>query len=128
MVSRLGGDEFAVTLGSLAKADDAAHVAKKIVAALAGPFLIEGRELAVSASIGISIWPTDGNDPDTLLRNADTAMYRAKEFGRNTYQFYLPQMNERVAQRALIETQLRLALERGEFPFALPAEGVAGQR
>ena len=115
MVSRLGGDEFAVTLGSLAKADDAAHVAKKIVAALAGPFLIEGRELAVSASIGISIWPTDGNDPDTLLRNADTAMYRAKEFGRNTYQFYLPQMNERVAQRALIETQLRLALERGEF-------------
>ena len=114
-VCRLGGDEFAVTLATLANVDDAAIVARKIVNAIDAPFAIDGLELTVSASIGIALWPTDGTSPDTLLLNADTAMYRAKELGRNTYQFYLPHMNERVAERLRIEVQLRQALERGEF-------------
>jgi len=114
-VARLSGDEFAVILSSLAKADDAGLVAQKIVQALAAPFALDGHEAYISASIGIALHPADGEDPDTLIKNADTAMYRAKEQGRNCYQFYLPDMNERLVERLQLETRLRGALDRGEF-------------
>ena len=114
-VGRLSGDEFAVMLSDLAKADDAGLVAQKIVSALAAPFDLGGNTAYVSASIGIAVFPSDGADPDTLLKNADTAMYRAKEQGRNCYQFYLPQMNEQLSQRLQLQAQLRGALDRKEF-------------
>ena len=114
-VGRLSGDEFAVMLSNLAKADDAGLVAQKIVTALAAPFDLGGNTGYVSASIGIAVFPGDGSDPDVLIKNADTAMYRAKEQGRNCYQFYLPQMNEQLSQRLKLQAQLRGALDRKEF-------------
>jgi diguanylate cyclase (GGDEF)-like protein/PAS domain S-box-containing protein len=114
-VGRLGGDEFTVTLAHLARDDDAGKVARKIVSALGESFELGGHRVYVSASIGISVYPVDGREPDTLLKNADTAMYRAKESGRSMYQFYLPQMNERAVARMRIESDLRGALGRGEF-------------
>jgi diguanylate cyclase (GGDEF)-like protein/PAS domain S-box-containing protein len=114
-VGRLGGDEFAFVLSNIAKVEDAGLVAQKVAASFAQPFILEGQEVYASASIGIAICPVDGTDPDLLLRNADTAMYRAKASGRNGYQFYLPQMNERAAERLRIEGHLRGALERDEF-------------
>jgi len=114
-VGRLSGDEFAVILSNLAKADDAGMVAQKIVDALAAPFDIDGHQAYISASVGIAIYPGDGKSPDDLLKNADTAMYLAKERGRNGYQFYLPEMNERLILRQKIDAQLHDALEREEF-------------
>ncbi len=114
-VGRLGGDEFAIVLSSLSKADDANLVAQKIVDALGRPFDLAGHAIYGTASLGIALYPSDGADADTLLQNADIAMYRVKEHGRNAYQFYLPQMNERAEKRMRLETQLRGALERGEF-------------
>ncbi|MCC7486291.1 MAG: EAL domain-containing protein [Burkholderiales bacterium] len=114
-VARLSGDEFAIVLASLAKSEDAALVAQKVVAALAAPFDLAGNETYVSASVGIAVCPADGEEPEALLRNADTAMYRAKEQGRNCYRFYLPQMNERLMERMQLEARLRGALDRGEF-------------
>jgi len=114
-VARLGGDEFAVVLSKMAKADDAGIVAQKVITALETVFNLNGHDAYISASIGIAICPVDGNTPDALLKNADTAMYRAKEQGRNNYQFYLPKMNDRVAEQLQLETQLRGALERKEF-------------
>jgi diguanylate cyclase (GGDEF)-like protein/PAS domain S-box-containing protein len=114
-VGRLSGDEFAVALSNLAKADDAGLVAQKVVDALAAPFDLAGHQAYISASIGIALFPSDGQEPDALIKNADTAMYRAKESGRNNYQFYLPQMNERLTQRLQLEGQLRGALDRREF-------------
>jgi diguanylate cyclase (GGDEF)-like protein/PAS domain S-box-containing protein len=115
VVGRLSGDEFALVLSNLAKADDAGLVAQKILGALAAPFDLDGQQIHISASIGIALFPGDGTEPDTLVKNADIAMYRAKEQGRNGYQFYLPEMNERLMQRLKLETRLRSALERGEF-------------
>ncbi|MGB5079772.1 MAG: EAL domain-containing protein, partial [Burkholderiales bacterium] len=114
-VGRLSGDEFAIAMSHLAKADDANLVARKVVSALAKPFDLDGHQTYMTASMGIALCPVDGEDPAILLRNADTAMFRAKEQGRNAYQFYLPQMNERAARRLQMDTQLRVALERGEF-------------
>ena len=114
-VGRLGGDEFAVALAHLANADDAASVAQKLVTQLSMPFHIGGHTIYVSASIGISVHPVDGSDPDTLLKCADTAMYRAKESGRAGYHFYLPQMNERALARMRLESALHGAVEREEF-------------
>ncbi|HSW03098.1 EAL domain-containing protein [Aquabacterium sp.] len=126
---RLGGDEFAFVLSKLARPDDAALVAQKVVAALARPFMLQGREIYVSASLGIAVFPTDGDDADTLLRNADTAMYRAKQVGRNTYQFYLPEMNARALERLQLQTELRGALERREFLLHFqPKAELAGGR
>jgi diguanylate cyclase (GGDEF)-like protein len=114
-VGRLAGDEFAVVLPNLAKPENGGVVAQKVITALAAPFELGGHQTHVSASIGIAIFPDDGNEAEELLRNADTAMYRAKELGRNNYQFYLPQMNERAARRLQLESSLRSALSNGEF-------------
>ena len=114
-VARLAGDEFAFVLSDLTKAEDASLVAQKIIAALVSPFDLDGNEVYLTASFGIALYPGDGLDSDVLLKNADAAMYRAKGLGRNSHQFYLPQMNEREVERRKMETQLRGALERGEF-------------
>ncbi len=114
-VARLGGDEFAVVLAHLTRAEDAGQVAQKIIQSLARPFRIDVHEVYVSASIGIGLYPIDGADADSLLKCADTAMYRAKESGRNAYQFYMPRMNEHAVSRMRLESKLRGALERGEF-------------
>jgi diguanylate cyclase (GGDEF)-like protein/PAS domain S-box-containing protein len=114
-LSRLGGDEFVVTLEGLQQAEDAAQVASKIIKALGRPCEIGGHTLNTSCSIGISIYPDDADDDRTLMKNADTAMYHAKERGRNNYQFFSPEMNVRAVERHTLETALRLALERDEF-------------
>ncbi len=114
-VARLGGDEFTVLLTNLAQAQDAAKVAQKILDALAKPFLFGGSELFITASIGITIYPTDESDIDGLLKNADAAMYRAKAQGRNMFQFYTEEMNARTLERLTLENGLRHALERSEF-------------
>ncbi len=114
-IGRLSGDEFAIALAHLAREDHAGSVAQKIVNELAAPFAINGHTVYVSASIGVSVYPSDGVDPDVLLNNADTAMYRAKQNGRNAYQFYLPHMQIRASERLRLETELRGALDRDEF-------------
>ena len=113
-VGRLGGDEFAVVLSALGKADDAGLVAQKVLDVLAQPFDLDGRETYVTASLGIALYPGDSEEPERLLMNADIAMYRAKDQG-NSYRFYLPEMNERAAERLQLETELRGALARDEF-------------
>lgn len=114
-VSRLGGDEFVVVLPSLDQPKAAEKVALKLVDALAPPIDLGGQELRVSASIGISLFPEDGCDTETLLRNADSAMYHAKDMGRNNYQFFMEQMNVAAAERLRLENDLHRALERQEF-------------
>ena len=114
-VGRLGGDEFALILPDLESTDMAALVAKKIVDVLEQPFHIRGHELFISASIGVTLFPEDAQDIETLVRNADTAMYRAKESGRNTYQFYTGEMNQRARERLAMENELRRALSRQQF-------------
>jgi diguanylate cyclase (GGDEF)-like protein len=114
-LSRLGGDEFVVTLEGLQQAEDAAQVAAKIIKALSRPCEIAGHTLTTSCSIGISIYPLDADDDRALMKNADTAMYHAKEKGRNNYQFFSPEMNVRAVERHTLETALRAALERQEF-------------
>ena len=95
-VSRQGGDEFVLLLSRVDEAEDAAAGVQKVIKALAAPLDVDGHRLHVTASIGLSMYPDDGQDADTLIRNADLAMYRAKERGRNVYQFYTPDMNIRV--------------------------------
>jgi diguanylate cyclase (GGDEF)-like protein/PAS domain S-box-containing protein len=114
-LARLGGDEFVVALERLRDPRDAATVAQKILAALAGGLRIGEHSLNTSCSIGISIFPEDGEDLNTLMRNADTAMYHAKEQGRGNYQFFSADMNVRAVRRLNMETALRRALERGEL-------------
>ena len=114
-VSRQGGDEFVVVLSEVEHAQNAARQAEKIHAALAKPHAIAGHDLHVNASIGISVFPDDGQDAEALIKCADTAMYHAKENGRNTYEFFRPEMNVRAVARQSLEAQLRRALERREF-------------
>jgi diguanylate cyclase (GGDEF)-like protein/PAS domain S-box-containing protein len=114
-VSRQGGDEFVVLLSDAEQWEDADTVARRMLEAVAGAHLIDQRDLHITASIGISIYPDDGGDAETLIKNADTAMYQAKENGRQSYQFFKPAMNVRAVERRSIEASLRRALKRNEF-------------
>jgi diguanylate cyclase len=114
-ISRQGGDEFVMLLPFISSVEDATLCAQKMLAALDLPHHIDGHDLHISVSIGISIYPNDGKDAETLLKSADTAMYYAKENGRNNYKFFEQDMNARAVQRHSIETSLRRALERQEF-------------
>ena len=114
-VARISGDEFAVVLADLARAEDAALVAQKILERLAAAFEVLGNETFVTASIGIAGFPGDGADAETLIGAADAAMYRAKQSGRNAYQFFTADINQRSRARAQMGVELRRALEREEF-------------
>ncbi|MBI1823803.1 MAG: EAL domain-containing protein [Nitrospirae bacterium] len=115
-VTRLGGDEFTIVLTNIGHARDAALVAEKLLTVLSvNPFQIAGHEIFITASIGLTLYPYDGEDIETLLKNADIAMYRAKERGRNTYQFYTRDMNNTALERLELETGLRRAIEKEEL-------------
>jgi diguanylate cyclase (GGDEF)-like protein len=114
-ISRQGGDEFVLLLPNIEHAEDAALAAQKMLAAITLPHRIDQHDLHSSVSIGISIYPDDGQDAETLIKNADTAMYHAKESGRDTYKFFEQSLNVRAVQRQSIEASLRRALEGQEF-------------
>lgn len=114
-VSRQGGDEFVIVLDNISSSADAGTVAQKILNALMQPYFIQGEELHIGASIGITIFPGDGDKVDALLRNSDIAMYHAKESGRNNYQFFAAEMNQQAAERYALGVDLRHALERNEL-------------
>ena len=114
-VARLSGDEFTVVLADMAHVDDAARVAQKILDVFTQPFHVVGRDLFMGASLGITVFPFDTRDAGELLRNADIAMYRAKEAGRNVYQFYAAEMTTKATEAMALENELRHGLERGEF-------------
>ncbi|MFO7602776.1 MAG: EAL domain-containing protein [Gammaproteobacteria bacterium] len=127
-LARLSGDEFAILLTNIQSVEAIAPIAKKLLQQVGEPFLLEGRELFVTSSIGIALYPTDGHDPDTLLKNADTAMYQAKHKGRDNYCFYTATMNASAERQLNLETQLRRALERDEFQLLYQAQFDIQQR
>jgi len=114
-IARQGGDEFIVLLDQLEGHQGATRVAQKILDALRLAFQVGGADQHVSGSIGIALYPDDGRDPPTLLKNADTAMFHGKALGKNTYQFFTPQMNIAVKRRAAMESNLRAAVKNGDF-------------
>ncbi|MDP2152078.1 MAG: diguanylate cyclase [Methylotenera sp.] len=114
-VARLGGDEFVLMLAGISRTDNIANVANKVLESLARAYTIGEHELVLTASIGISVYPKDGVDIQTLLKNADTAMYRAKDSGKNRMEFFTYEMNASALRRMLLESQLRYALEKNEF-------------
>ena len=114
-VSRQGGDEFVILLSEISYPEDAAISARKILLSLSMPHAIGTRDLHIDGSIGISVYPADGQDAETLINHADTAMYHAKEHGRNNFQFFKVEMNLKAVERQLLESSLRYALEREEF-------------
>ncbi len=114
-VARLGGDEFTIILAELRHPEDAVNVAEKLIQAIEQPLTIAGNSIEVSASIGIALFPDDGADAESLLRNADSAMYRAKESGRNTYQLCTDDMKRRAVERLSLETRLRRAITDGQL-------------
>ena len=115
MVGRLGGDEFVVVVTDLARAEDIAPVAEKISEAISEPFSLEEQILSVSGSIGISVFPKDGETPDTLIRNADAAMYLAKDRGRSNFQYFMPSLNKSAFQALAMESGIRKAIKQVEF-------------
>lgn len=114
-IARLGGDEFTILLPMVIDVDGPAHLARNLLEALHSPIPIDGREMFVNASIGITVYPNDGKSAEVLLRNADLAMYRAKSAGGNTYEFYTEDMTVQTLKRLDMEHKLRYALERDEF-------------
>jgi diguanylate cyclase (GGDEF)-like protein len=114
-LARVGGDEFVVLMENCWNSADISACAQRLVEQLSVPYLLDQKDCHVTLSIGISIFPADGSDSQSLLKAADVAMYRAKEMGRNNYQFYLPTMNVHTLDRLELESDLRHALERGEF-------------
>ncbi len=114
-VARLGGDEFLVAINDLTSGDEAAAVAVRLLDALRVPIIIDSNELFVAASIGISVFPDDGSDFEEIFKNADVALYHAKDVGRNTFEYFSSSMNEAAMYRLLIETSLRRSLERDEM-------------
>ena len=114
-ICRLGGDEFVIVLPEIKRSSDAAHVAQKIIEAVSQPVTIDERDLHISCSVGISVAPDDGRDAETLIRNADAAMYHAKEIGRANYQFFTEQMNVSATRRLALENDLRRSAQNGEL-------------
>src|SRR6185369_10583110 len=114
-VCRMGGDEFVVVLPEIKRASDAANVAAKILETMSHPFTVGDRELNLTPSIGISVFPDDGRDAESLIRNADAAMYHAKGTGRAHYQFFTEQMNQAASRRLVIESDLRQAVHNNEM-------------
>ncbi|MBP8120001.1 MAG: EAL domain-containing protein [Burkholderiales bacterium] len=115
MVGRLGGDEFLVVITDLSNAEDLAPVAEKIAEAISEPFSLEEQVLSVSGSIGIAVFPKDGETPDTLIRNADAAMYLAKDRGRSNFQYFMPSLNRSAFQALAMESGIRKAIKQVEF-------------
>lgn len=118
-VARIGGDEFTVVLPNIESAANAEPVVQKILRAFSLPFELSGQEVFVSASIGITVFPDDGDNPDELMKNADTAMYRSKERGRDTFEFFTKSLDRHARHQIKIETSLRHAIERDEFRLLL---------
>ncbi|HUP47146.1 MAG TPA: EAL domain-containing protein [Thermoanaerobaculia bacterium] len=114
-VARFGGDEFTVLIHIIGKIEDGGKIAQKTLDSLKAPILIDEREFVVTSSVGISVYPIDGTDGETLIRNADTAMYRSKELGGNTYQYYAASMNHKAVEALEVENGLRRALAQEEF-------------
>lgn len=114
-IARMGGDEFTIVLTNIKNSEDAEKIAKRIIDVISQPFQLDGYELYSSPSIGIALYPKDGDCADTLLKNADMAMYEAKRVGKNIYKIHDAQMDERAAKHYKIYTQMRMALERNEF-------------
>ncbi|MDH5612705.1 MAG: EAL domain-containing protein [Gammaproteobacteria bacterium] len=128
-VGRLGGDEFIILLGGLSDASDASSIAENLLNQFGEPFNIDGRDLMLTASIGIAIYPIDGDNPHDLLRNADSAMYHSKDHGRNTYSYFTDAMNKNVSRRLVLEEQMHGALARGEFRvFYQPKTEISSRR
>lgn len=114
-VSRIGGDEFTILVTDVDNANDVRHVAEKILQALSRPFSVNGLEIISTVSIGITMTPEDSVDPNTLMKNADLAMYRAKELGRNNFQFFSEDMNTAILHNLEVENELNIALKRNQF-------------
>ena len=132
LLARLGGDEFVLLVRDVSTPFPVTALAQRLIDTLATPFAVGRTELLVTASVGISLFPSDGRDAATLLKHADAAMYHAKERGRNGFRFYTADLDARVRERLRVEADLRLALERGELEldyqplFSLPARAVVG--
>jgi diguanylate cyclase (GGDEF)-like protein/PAS domain S-box-containing protein len=114
-VARVGGDEFVVLLPEIGKTEDAAVVAAKLLDSVAQPFMVEGRRIDLTTSIGVSVFPDDGQDVESLMRSADNAMARAKQKGRNNYQLSIPELTEEAVQRLALQAGLRQAIEKNEL-------------
>jgi diguanylate cyclase (GGDEF)-like protein/PAS domain S-box-containing protein len=128
-ICRIGGDEFVVVLPEIKRSSDAAHIAAKILEMVSQPFHVGERELNITPSVGISVFPDDGRDAETLIRNADAAMYHAKGTGRANYQFFTEQMNQAASRRLVIENDLRRAVDAGDLRvyFQPVVEAVSGR-
>jgi diguanylate cyclase (GGDEF)-like protein/PAS domain S-box-containing protein len=128
MLARLGGDEFTLMVNEFAHLGELSEISEKVLAVLSKPLRIEEHDVFVTGSIGISVFPNDGADARTLLKNADVAMYRAKDSGKNTYQFFASDMNTQTFERLVLENGMRQALERHEFELHYQPQVSAGRR
>jgi diguanylate cyclase (GGDEF)-like protein/PAS domain S-box-containing protein len=132
LLARMGGDEFTIVLGDLSDAAEAARVAQRLLAALEEPILLDGNELFISASVGIAVYPNDGADATTLLKHADSAMYRAKASGRNSVSWFVPELGRATVARLELGNQLRRAIDQHQFELhyqpqiELPSRRIVG--